>query len=254
MTRLEDADYTALRRGLQEFQQAAATAEIALVFHAGHGIEVDQRNFLVPTDTRFASDRDMEFEAVPLDLVIRSVERAARLGLVILDACRDNPFAAQMQSSGATRSIGRGLGRVEPSGEMLVAYAAKGGTVASDRTGRNSPYSAALLRYLKEPGLEVGFLFRKVRYAVKDATGNQQEPFTYGSLSSQGVYRSEPPAAQQVAVAASASSADPTPARRTGCGLRRSCCSGRRSNTATIRRIPGPIGGGIPAVARRCWR
>ena len=195
VTRLENAGYAALRRGLQEFQRAASASEVAVVFYAGHGIEVDRRNFLVPVDARLASDQDVEFEAVPLALVSRAVERASGLRLVILDACRENPFAVQMQRAGATRSIGRGLARVEPSGETLVAYAAKEGTVASDGTGRNSPYSEALLAHLEEPGLEVGLLFRKVRDAVLASTGGRQEPFVYGSLSSRGVYLIPPPAA-----------------------------------------------------------
>ena len=186
VTRLENADQAALRRGLQAFALAASASEIAVVFYAGHGIEVDQRNYLVPVDARLASDQDVEFETVPLELVSRAVARASGLRLVILDACRENPFAASMQRAGATRSIGRGLARVEPSGETLVAYAAKEGTVASDGDGRNSPYSAALLGHLAEPGLEVGLMFRKVRDAVLASTGGRQEPFVYGSLSSRG--------------------------------------------------------------------
>ena len=188
VTRLENAGYAALRRGLQEFARAASASEIAVVYYAGHGIEVDRRNFLVPVDARLASDQDVEFEAVPLELVSRAVERASGLRLVILDACRENPFAVRMQRAGATRSIGRGLARVEPPGETLVAYAAKEGTVASDGAGPNSPYSEALLTHLEEPGLEVGLLFRKVRDAVLASTGGRQEPFVYGSLSSRGVY------------------------------------------------------------------
>ena len=194
VTRLENADRASLWRGLQEFALAASASEIAVVFYAGHGIEVDQRNFLVPVDARLASDQDVEFEAVPLELVSRAVERASGLRLVILDACRENPFAVQMQRAGATRSIGRGLARVEPSGETLVAYAAKEGTVASDGAGRNSPYSEALLGHLEEPGLEVGLMFRKVRDAVVGLTGGRQEPFVYGSLSSRGVYLAAAPA------------------------------------------------------------
>ena len=188
VTRIENAGYAALRRGLHEFQRAASASEVAVVYYAGHGIEVDRRNFLVPVDARLASDQDVEFEAVPLELVSRAVERASGLRLVILDACRENPFAVRMQRAGATRSFGRGLARVEPSGETLVAYAAKEGTVASDGAGRNSPYSEALLAHLEEPGLEVGLLFRKVRDAVLVSTGGRQEPFVYGSLSSRGVY------------------------------------------------------------------
>ena len=188
VTKLENADYDGLRRGLRAFTRAASTAETALIFYAGHGIEIDGRNFLVPVDARMASDQDVEYEAVPLDLVSRAVERASELRLVILDACRENPFAVAMRRTGATRSIGRGLARVEPAGEFLVAYAAKGGSLAADGKGRNSPYSTALLAHLEQPGLEVGLMFRKVRDAVLAATGGQQEPFVYGSLSSKGAY------------------------------------------------------------------
>ena len=193
VTRLEDADYAALRRGLLEFTRAAAAADIAVVFYAGHGIEVDQRNFLVPVDARLLSDRDVEFETVPLELVSRAVDGASGLRVVILDACRENPFAVSMQRAGATRAIGRGLARVEPSGATLVAYAAKEGTVAADGEGRNSPYSRALLTHLEEPGLEVGLMFRRVRDAVMAATGGRQEPFTYGSIPSRGAYLVDPP-------------------------------------------------------------
>ena len=162
MTLLENADQTELRRALQQFARAAAVAEFAVVYYAGHGIEVDGRNFLIPVDARLSSDADVEFETVPLDLVMQSLRRATAFRLAILDACRDNPFA---------RSIGRGLAGVEPAGETLVAYAAKESTVAADGVGRNSPYTEALLRYLEEPDLEVGLMFRKVRDAVLAATG-----------------------------------------------------------------------------------
>ena len=130
----------------------------------------------------------MEFEAVSLDLVLRAVEGASNFRLIILDACRDNPFAVAMRRAGGTRSIGRGLASVEPPGETLVAYAAKEGTVAADGEGRNSPYTTALLTHLEEPGLDVGLMFRKVRDAVLAKTGGHQEPFWYGSLSSEGAY------------------------------------------------------------------
>ena len=200
VTRLENADRNSLWQGLQEFKRAASVSKVAAVFYAGHGIEVDQRNFLVPVDARLASDQDVEFEAVPLDLVMRALDGASELRLVILDACRDNPFAAKMQRSGATRSIGRGLARLEPSEQMLVAYAAEAGTVASDGDGRNSPYTAALLRHIEEPGLELDLMFRHVRDSVLSSTGGSQKPFTYGSLSSQGAYLTGRPAVESTVV------------------------------------------------------
>ena len=99
MTRLDNADHFGMIRGLKAFTRQASTAEVALVFYAGHGIEVDKRNFLIPVDARLQSDREVEFETVSLDLVSRAVEGASGLGLVILDACRDNPFAAAMRRS-----------------------------------------------------------------------------------------------------------------------------------------------------------
>ena len=191
VTPLENVGYDSFRKSLQEFKRAASVSKVAAVFYAGHGIEVDQRNFLVPVDARLASDQDVEFETVPLDLVMRALDGASELRLVILDACRDNPFAAKMQRSGATRSIGRGLARLEPSEQTLVAYSAEAGTVASDGDGRNSPYTAALLRHIEEPGLELDLMFRHVRDSVLSSTGGSQRPFTYGSLSSQGTYLTE---------------------------------------------------------------
>ena len=205
VTPLENVGYDSFRKSLQEFKRAASVSKVAAVFYAGHGIEVDQRNFLVPVDARLASDQDVEFETVPLDLVMRALDGASELRLVILDACRDNPFAAKMQRSGATRSIGRGLARLEPSEQTLVAYSAEAGTVASDGDGRNSPYTAALLRHIEEPGMELDLMFRHVRDSVLSSTGGSQRPFTYGSLSSQGAYLTGRPAVESTTVEQSTS-------------------------------------------------
>ena len=158
VTPLANAGRAEMWDGLQKFGLAASASEMAVVFYASHGIEVDKRNFLIPVDASLQSDADVEFEAVPLDLVLRAVEGASNFRLIILDACRDNLFAVAMRRAGATRSIGRGLASVEPPGETLVAYAAKEGTVAADGEGRNSPYTTALLTHLEEPGLDVGLM------------------------------------------------------------------------------------------------
>ena len=190
VTSLTDAGKQELERGLQAFRRKAAAAKIAAVFYAGHGIEVDKHNYLVPVDARLQTDGDVKYETVSLDLVMETVEGAKEFRLVVLDACRENPFLASMRrEAGSTRSIGRGLARAEPTGGgTLLAYSAKEGTVAADGSGRNSPYTEALLRYLEEPGLEVGLMFRKVRDAVVESTGQAQEPFAYGSLSAKGAY------------------------------------------------------------------
>jgi Caspase domain len=185
----QDLGRTAFLQVLQAFAREARTAELALVFYAGHGLELLGRNFLIPTDARLATDNDVEFEAVPLDLVLHTVEGSKQLRLVLLDACRDNPFVSKMAiASGGGRSIGRGLARVEPPRDTLVAYAAKDGQVAEDGLGANSPYTTALLQHLETPGLEIQYLFRKVRDAVLAATGNKQEPYVYGSLGGEPYY------------------------------------------------------------------
>lgn len=181
----------AFDRALRDFAMRADGAEVALVYFAGHGIEVGGVNWLMPTDVRAATDRDLEYEAVRLDTVLRAVENAKRMRIVILDACRDNPFSRSMRRVGgaASRSlVSRGLAAVEVN-ETLVVYAAKEGTTASDGTGaNNSPFASSLAKRLPEPGAEISILFRRVRDDVIAATNGAQEPFQYGSISGQEFY------------------------------------------------------------------
>jgi len=171
-----------LTDALQSFAAEADKADWAVVYFAGHGLEVNGTNYLIPVDARLAIDRDVEFEAVPLDRVMSAVSGAKRLRLVLLDACRDNPFANQMRRSVATRSIGRGLTNVEPEAGTLVVYAAKHGQVALDGDGSNSPFVTALTKRMNTPGLEVRRLFDHVRDDVLEMTNRAQQPFSYGSL------------------------------------------------------------------------
>jgi Caspase domain len=181
--RLEtDLTRNSLIDALRSFAREAEGADWAVVYFAGHGIEMGGMNYLLPIDAKLESDRDVQYEAVALEQVLGAVEGARKLKLVILDACRDNPFVAQMKRMVASRSVGRGLAQVEPEGGMLVAYAARHGQVALDGEGRNSPYVQALVRHLPMPGVEIGKLFRLVRDEVLAATGRRQEPFIYGSL------------------------------------------------------------------------
>jgi uncharacterized caspase-like protein len=176
------------RRALRDFADRARDADIAVVYYAGHGIEVDGSNYLIPVDAKLERDTDVYDEALSLDRVLIAIEPAKKLRLVILDACRDNPFTAAMKRTSATRSIGRGLALVEPEGGTLVAYAAKAGQVAQDGDGENSPFVTALVRRIETPGIEIGKLFRLVRDDVLSATGRQQEPFIYGSLPSEDMF------------------------------------------------------------------
>jgi tetratricopeptide (TPR) repeat protein len=184
-----DLTLNELSSELKSFGVKALDADWAVVYYAGHGIEVAGVNYVIPVDAELTSAIDVEEEAIPLNRVLSKVEGAHKLRLVILDACRDNPFAQRLASAGGgTRSVGRGLGRVEPPGGIVVFYSARDGHVARDGSDANSPFAQALVQHLDEPGLEVGLLFRKVHDSVWNATHEQQEPFTYGALPAEAFY------------------------------------------------------------------
>ncbi|WJR81281.1 caspase family protein [Bradyrhizobium sp. NP1] len=198
VTFITNASFDDLRRSLIALGRDADGADMAAVYFAGHGMEISGENWLIPVDAELKKDTDAESEAISLRSVILQVSNTTSLGLVILDACRNNPFAAKMNRSLALRAIsGGGLGRIEPVGNVLVAYAARDGTTALDGDGRNSPFTAALLRNIEKPGIEVTFMFRNVRDDVMEATGNQQQPFVYGSLSRRAIYLADRPPADQ---------------------------------------------------------
>jgi tetratricopeptide (TPR) repeat protein len=185
---LHDLDLASMTRALRDFGDRAAAAEWAVVFFAGHGIEMGGTNYLIPVDAELKRDTHVPDEAVSLDRVQAKVLAASKFGLVILDACRNNPFAARMVRSAGMRSVSRGLAAVEPEGNVLVAFAAKQGTEAEDGSTGHSPFTEALLASIGEPGLEVNILFRKVRDAVRTKTQRRQDPFVYGSLGSELLY------------------------------------------------------------------
>ena len=189
------------KRAMRKFEAAADQAEMAVVYYAGHGLEIAATNYLIPVDARLASDRDAEDEAIPLERLVSSADGASRLKLVILDACRDNPFNTSMRRERklATRAVAVGLGKVEPtSSDTLVAYAAKAGSTADDGDGDHSPFTAAILKDLTIPGLDVRLAFGRVRDDVLKTTGNRQEPYVYGSLGGGNVSLVPAPAAQTV--------------------------------------------------------
>ena len=194
VTRVANATFEGMRLALRDFGPKVRAAEMAVIFFAGHGLEVGGENYLIPIDADLKTDLDVPHEAISLKNVMQVVSPASKFGLVVLDACRNNPFASRMVRTLRTRAVGRGLASVEPTGSILVAYAAKDGTTASDGTGRNSPFTKALLTHLETPGLEVNFLFRNVRDDVLRATQLEQEPFVYGSLSREAIFfKAAPP-------------------------------------------------------------
>jgi uncharacterized caspase-like protein len=184
------------RRALRDFADRARDADIAVVYYAGHGIEVDGGNYLIPVDARLERDTDIYDEGLSLDRILIAIEPAKKLRLVILDACRDNPFARTMKRTVASRAIGQGLAKVEPtSPNVLIAYSAKAGSTAADGDGKNSPFTTALSHHLTKPGLDVRRAFGFVRDEVLKTTGNKQEPFVYGSLGGEDVPLVPAPAA-----------------------------------------------------------
>ena len=184
-----------LDAALLRLRQRAAGAEAVVVYFAGHGIEIAGQNYLLPSDARLLDERDVRREAVALDDVLAEIRttRAGRVNLVILDACRENPFRARLASQG--RTVSRGLGRpVTMPSDTLVAFATAANDVAKDSDGAgHSPYARALLQvWDSEPTLEVGQFFRRVRAQVLRLTQDTQQPWEYGALVSDFYFR--PPA------------------------------------------------------------
>ncbi|QUS40152.1 caspase family protein [Tardiphaga alba] len=178
-----DLKATEMRRALRDFTEKARSADVAVIYFAGHGIEIDGSNYLIPTDAQLERDTDVYDEAFSLERILATVEPAKKLRLVILDACRDNPFLKTMKRTTASRAIPRGLAKVEPaSPNTLIAYSAKAGSTALDGDSKNSPFTTALVRHIATPGLDLRKAFGFVRDEVMKDTGNRQEPYVYGSL------------------------------------------------------------------------
>jgi hypothetical protein len=198
------------KRGIRKFEDIASDADIAVVYYAGHGIEIGGTNYLIPVDARLASDRDAQDEAITLDRLVSSADSAKKLRVVILDACRDNPFAGKMRrdSLAAKRGISSGLTRVDPSTtDTLIAYAAKAGSTAEDGDNDHSPFTTALLKDLTVPGRDIRIAFGYVKDDVMKATSGRQEPFVYGSLGG-GTYSLVPPPPQSQELSVSDAKAD----------------------------------------------
>ncbi|WP_456621319.1 caspase family protein [Bradyrhizobium sp. P5_C12] len=178
-----DLSASEMRRMLREFAGRTRDAEMAVIYYAGHGIELDGTNYLIPTDATLETDGDVLDETIPVERALFAVEPAKQLRLIILDACRDNPFSKTMKRTLASRAVGRGLAKVEPtSPNTMIAFAAKAGSTASDGDSRNSPFAIALVEHLPKPGLDLRKAFGFVRDDVLKSTAYKQEPYVYGSL------------------------------------------------------------------------
>ena len=168
---LRNADRRALLGGLRDFEARARNADVALFFYAGHGTQVGGSNYLIPLQAQIRAESDVPDEAVDAASVLRRIEDAkARVGLVILDACRDNPYA------GASRSSSRGLGRMSVPTGSIVAYAAAPGETADDGKGANGLYTEQLVRNLNQAGLDLREVFDRTAIEVERLTNGKQRP------------------------------------------------------------------------------
>ena len=181
-----DVDKRAFDTKVRNFADLLENADAAIFFYAGHGLQVAGRNFLLPVDARVQSERDLDFDAVNLDFVLKQMElgRADKTNIVFLDACRDNPFAGNLARSMGTRSasIGKGLAQVDTGVGTFIAYSTQPGNVALDGTGRNSPFTAALAKHAVEPDRNLTSVMIEVRKDVLAATGGKQVPWDHSAL------------------------------------------------------------------------
>jgi uncharacterized caspase-like protein len=216
--RRRDLGVVEFKRAVREFVDRAANADVAVVYYSGHGLEIGGVNYLIPVDAKLMSVLDMEDEAVSLDRVLAAAGRVKKLSLIILDACRENPFHPAADAAGVTRGVSMGLAGVGPTvADTLIAFAAKAGSVSYDGDGRNSPFTTALLKYITQPGLDIRLALGKVRDDVLRATNHRQEPYVYGSLGGENVALVPAPEAPSVAAvppaAPSVAAIPPPPAR-----------------------------------------
>lgn len=179
-----DVDQFNFRILVRAFTREIKEARLALFYYAGHGLQVGQRNFLLPVDAELKEEADLDFESVELGFILKQMERGKRTNIILMDACRDNPFAANLARNMGTRSasIGRGLAPLETGVGTFVGFATQPGNVALDGQSTNSPFTKAIIKHLAEPGLDIGVMMRRVREEVIAETKGKQVPWSNSSL------------------------------------------------------------------------
>ena len=205
-----DLTLVELRRSVRDFIDRLSGAELGLFYYAGHGLQVNGRNYLAPVDARLETYDDLDFEAFPIDLVLSAMERKTKTNLVFLDACRNNPLARNLARSMGTRStdVGRGLARISSGVGTLISFSTQPGNVALDGTGRNSPFTTALVRHIGTPGEDISRSMRKVRNDVLNVTDGNQVPWENSSLTGDVILVAEPSASESAVKATAAPASD----------------------------------------------
>ncbi|HTB05133.1 MAG TPA: caspase family protein [Bradyrhizobium sp.] len=213
-----DATRDVMAKAVRDFSERLHGADVALFFYAGHGLQMNGENYLLPVDARIESAADVRFNTINLSDIQQEMEGSGRANIIILDACRNNPFAEKLARGGRGVTT-RGLGRVDATGEgSLIVYSTQPNNVALDGSGRNSPFTAALLKHVGTQGLEVRQMISRVRGDVLQATDRRQTPWDSSSLVGD-VYLAGAPAADaaassrpNVAPAVTTAPAPPAPA------------------------------------------
>jgi len=202
-----DLDRRKLVESLIRFGRAAEQADVALFFYAGHGLQVNGQNYLVPVDAMVEFEAEIDISLVSLSQIMQQLERGSRTNLVFLDACRDNPFAKEMARSmnRAAVSLSKGLGRIQSGSGTFIAFATQPDAVASDGTGANSPFTTALLKHIDRPGQSISDMMIEVRNEVIAETGGKQVPWDSSSLTGRFSFATE-----QTATAAPAATPAPS--------------------------------------------
>ena len=181
-------DLRAMDEAIDAFNRQLRSGEVGLFYYAGHGVQVAGENYLIPLRAKLARQADVKYDAVPLGKILNAMEASeTQVNILIIDACRDNPFYRRWRSGHRGSALKRGLAsiKIPPTG-TIVAFSTSPGNVAEDGEGRrNSPYTFHLLRYLNTPNLDVGIMFRRVRAAVLQETNNEQDPLHQVSLVSE---------------------------------------------------------------------
>ncbi|MBI5318000.1 caspase family protein [Bradyrhizobium sp.] len=225
-----DLDRAAMISAVTAFGRAAENADVAVVFYAGHGLQVNGQNYLVPVDASVQSEAELDISLVPMSIVMQQLSRGSRVNIAILDACRDNPFSQGLSRSMGTRAIGalgRGLSPMRSISGTYIAYATAPDSVAQDGEGRNSPFTTALLKFIDQAGLSLSDLMIEVRNEVIRTTNGKQVPWDTSSLTGRFYFKFEgtltvepaPPAAIAPAPAAPPAAAVAPETRTPAAGL-----------------------------------
>ncbi len=184
-----DLGRDAMLKALKSFGETAAGADWAVIYYAGHGMEVKGDNYLIPVDAKLADEEDIAEEAVPMTRLVDRLKDVNGIRVLFLDACRDNPFASRMFRRGLSRgAVSRGLAEVKADSGTLIAYATKPGDTALDGEGEHSPYVTALIENVGQPGLDIRIMLSSVSDSVKAATKQRQQPWYAVDLPGKPLY------------------------------------------------------------------